>query len=134
MLQLFTVIGSIGLFIYGMKLMGEALQKIADDSLRNVHAAMSHNPFTGLCTGVMLAALVQSSTATTVMIMSFVNAALISLASSLPVIMGANIGATLTTWIISILGFRLSISAFIFPLIAIISPFSIINKKYFFCK
>ncbi len=122
MLQFFTFIGAIGLFIYGMKLMGEALQKIADDSLRNVHAAMSHNPFTGLCTGVMLAALVQSSTATTVMIMSFVNAALISLASSLPVIMGANIGATLTTWIISILGFRLSISAFIFPLIAIALP------------
>ena len=122
MLQLFTVIGSIGLFIYGMKLMGEALQKIADDSLRNVHAAMSRNPLTGLCTGMMLAALVQSSAATTVMIMSFVNAALISLVNSLPVIMGANIGATLTTWIISILGFRFNLSPYIFPLIAIALP------------
>lgn len=130
MLQLFTFIGAIGLFIYGMKLMGEALQKIADDSLRNVHTAMSRNPFAGLCTGMMLAALVQSSAATTVMIVSFVNAALISLVHSIPVIMGANVGATLTTWIIALLGFRVNFSLFIFPLIAIALPlFQSSNSK-----
>lgn len=122
MLIIFTLIGAIGLFIYGMKLMGEALQKIAGDSLRNVHAAMSRNPFTGLCTGMMLSALVQSSAATTVMIVSFVNAALISLVHSLPVIMGANVGATLTTWIIALLGFRFNFYYLVFPLIGISLP------------
>lgn len=118
-----TLVGSIGLFLYGMKLMSEGLQKIAGEKLRGVLAAMTKSRFTGMLTGVMVTALVQSSSATTVMIVSFVNAGLITLAESMAVIMGANVGTTATTWIIAILGFKFNISAFVMPLIAISLPF-----------
>ncbi len=122
-INVLTLIGSIGLFLYGMKLMSEGLQKIAGDSLRKVLAAMTSNRFTGMLTGVLVTALVQSSSATTVMIVSFVNAGLITLAESMAVIMGANVGTTATTWIIATFGFKLNIAAFVFPLIAIALPF-----------
>lgn len=118
-----TLIGSIGLFLYGMRIMSEGLQKIAGDRLRNILAAMTNNRFTGMLTGVLVTALVQSSSATTVMIVSFVNAGLISLAESMAVIMGANVGTTATTWIIALCGFKFNIAAYIFPIIAIALPF-----------
>lgn len=118
-----TLVGSIGLFLYGMKLMSEGLQKIAGEKLRGVLAAMTKSRVTGMLTGVLVTALVQSSSATTVMIVSFVNAGLITLAESMAVIMGANVGTTATTWIIAILGFKFNITAFVMPLIAISLPF-----------
>lgn len=118
-----TLVGSVGLFLYGMKLMSEGLQKIAGDRLRTILAAMTSNRFTGMLTGVIVTALVQSSSATTVMIVSFVNAGLISLAQSMAVIMGANVGTTVTTWIIAIFGFKFNIAMFVLPLIAVALPF-----------
>ena len=88
-IDVLTLIGSIGLFLYGLKLMSEGLQKIAGDSLRKVLAAMNSNRFTGMLVGILVTALVQSSSATTVMIVSFANAGMISLAQSMSVIMGA---------------------------------------------
>ena len=118
-----TLVGSIGLFLYGMKLMSEGLQKIAGDSLRNVLAAMTRSRFTGMLTGVVVTALVQSSSATTVMIVSFVNAGLLTLTESMAVIMGANVGTTATTWIIGVFGFKFNIAAYVLPLVAISLPF-----------
>jgi phosphate:Na+ symporter len=129
-IDFFTLIGSVGLFLYGMKLMSEGLQKIAGDRLRSILAIMTNNRFSGMITGVLVTALVQSSSATTVMIVSFVNAGLISLAQSMAVIMGANVGTTITTWIIAIFGFKFNISLFIFPLIALTLPlFTSSNTK-----
>jgi phosphate:Na+ symporter len=125
-----TLIGSVGLFLYGMKLMSEGLQKIAGDRLRSILAIMTNNRFSGMITGILVTALVQSSSATTVMIVSFVNAGLISLAQSMAVIMGANVGTTITTWIIAIFGFKFNIAVFIFPLIALTLPlFTSSNNK-----
>ena len=126
-----TLIGSIGLFLYGMKLMSEGLQKIAGDRLRSILASMTTNRFSGTLSGMLATALVQSSSATTVMIVSFVNAKLISLAESMAIIMGANVGTTLTTWIIAVCGFRFDITPYILPLIAIALPFfnSTHNKR-----
>ncbi|MBQ0056680.1 MAG: Na/Pi cotransporter family protein [Bacteroidales bacterium] len=122
-IDLLTLAGSIGLFLYGMRMMSDGLQKIAGDRLRNILAAMTTNRFTGMLTGILVTALVQSSSATTVMIVSFVNAGLITLSESMAVIMGANVGTTVTTWIIALCGFKFSITPFILPLIAISLPF-----------
>ena len=99
------LIGSLGLFLYGMKIMSEGLQKVAGDRLRSILTAMTTNRVTGVLTGVLITALIQSSSATTVMVVSFVNAGLLTLTESISVIMGANIGTTVTAWIISIFGF-----------------------------
>ena len=96
------LIGSLGLFLYGMKIMSEGLQKVAGDRLRSILTAMTTNRVTGVLTGVLITALIQSSSATTVMVVSFVNAGLLTLTESISVIMGANIGTTVTAWIISI--------------------------------
>ena len=95
------LIGSLGLFLYGMKIMSEGLQKFAGDSLRRILTAMTTNRVTGVLTGVLITALIQSSSATTVMVVSFVNAGLLTLTQSIGVIMGANIGTTVTAWLIS---------------------------------
>jgi phosphate:Na+ symporter len=124
-----TLIGSLGLFLYGMKIMSEGLQKVAGDKLRNVLSAMTANRVTGVLTGVLITALIQSSSATTVMVVSFVNAGLLSLAQSISVIMGANIGTTITAWIISIFGFKVNISVFAIPLIGICIPLIFSNKS-----
>ena len=92
------LIGSLGLFLYGMKIMSEGLQKVAGDRLRSILTAMTTNRVTGVLTGVLITALIQSSSATTVMVVSFVNAGLLTLAESISVIMGANIGTTVTAW------------------------------------
>ena len=95
------LIGSLALFLYGMKIMSEGLQKFAGDSLRRILTAMTTNRVTGMLTGVLITALIQSSSATTVMVVSFVNAGLLTLTQSIGVIMGANIGTTVTAWLIS---------------------------------
>lgn len=108
------IIGSLALLIYGMKVMSEALQKMAGSQLRHVLGAMTTNRFTGMLTGTFITCAVQSSSATTVMTVSFVNAGLLSLAQAISVIMGANIGTTLTAWIMS-LGFSVNLIDFVFP-------------------
>lgn len=121
-IQPFYLIGSIGLFLYGLKLMSEGLQKIAVENLRNIHTAIKHNRFTAMLSGVLITALVLSSSTTMVMTVSFVNGGLITLAESLAVAMGANLGTTLTTWIIAALGFKFSIAYLVFPIIALALP------------
>ena len=111
---LFKLLGSLALLMFGMKSMSEALQKMAGPQLRHVLAAMTTNRFTGLLTGMLITASVQSSTATTVMTVSFVNAGLLTLAQAISVIMGANIGTTLTAWIMSA-GFSFNITDFVYP-------------------
>ena len=96
------LIGSLGLFLYGMKIMSEGLQKVAGDRLRSILTAMTTNRVTGVLTGVLITALIQSSSATTVMVVSFVNAGLLTLAESISVIMGANIGTTITGQLIAL--------------------------------
>ena len=109
-LDFLTLLGSLGFFLYGMKLMSEALQKVAGNKMRDILARMTSTPIKGVFTGLMITAIIQSSSATTVMMVSFVNAGLLSLTESIGVIMGANIGTTVTAWLISILGFKVKIS------------------------
>lgn len=111
---LLTIIGALALLIYGMKVMSEALQKMAGSQLRHILGTMTKNRFMGMFTGMFVTASVQSSTATTVMTVSFVNAGLLTLAQAISVIMGANIGTTLTAWIMS-LGFSFNFSTVVFP-------------------
>ena len=111
---IFKIIGSLALLIYGMKIMSEALQKMAGSQLRHILGAMTTNRFTGLLTGMFVTASVQSSTATTVMTVSFVNAGLLTLAQAISVIMGANIGTTFTAWIMT-LGFSFNMANLVFP-------------------
>lgn len=120
--QLLTLIGALGLFLYGMKLMSEALQKVAGNKMRQILAAMTNSRIKGVLTGILVTTTIQSSSATTVMIVSFVNAGLLSLIASIGVIMGANIGTTITAWIIAILGFKISLSFLSLPLIGISFP------------
>lgn len=127
--NLLRLIGSLALFLYGMKIMSEGLQKFAGDSLRKILTAMTTNRVTGVLTGVLITALIQSSSATTVMVVSFVNAGLLTLTQSIGVIMGANIGTTVTAWIISALGFKVDISAFALPLLAFAIPLFFSGKS-----
>ncbi len=118
-LDFLGLLGAVGLFLYGMKVMSEGLQKAAGDRLRNILSAMTRNRFTGTLTGFLITALIQSSSASTVMVVSFVNAGLMTLAQSMAVIMGANVGTTFTAWIIALFGFKVDISAFVLPLIGL---------------
>ena len=118
-LQIFTLLGALGLFLYGMTLMSEGLQKAAGDRLRAFLASMTSNAFKRVLTGLLITAIIQSSSATTVMVVSFVNAGLLSLTNAIGVIMGANIGTTVTAWLISLLGFSADISLLAIPLIAV---------------
>lgn len=124
-----TLVGSLGMFLYGMKVMSEGLQKVAGDKLRNILSVMTTNRFTGVLTGVLITALIQSSSATTVMVVSFVNAGLLTLAQSISVIMGANVGTTVTAWIISLFGFKVDISVFALPLIGLSLPLIFSGKS-----
>ena len=118
LLQIFTLIGALGMFLYGMTLMSEGLQKTAGDKLRSFLAQMTSNRFKRVLTGLGVTALVQSSSATTIMVVSFVNAGLLTLGNAIGVIMGANIGTTLTAWVTA-LGFSVDISVFSVPLMAL---------------
>ena len=115
-LQVFTLLGALGMFLYGMNLMSSGLQKAAGDRLRGFLSAMTSNPLKGVLTGVGVTSIIQSSSATTVMVVSFVNAGLLTLTQAIGVIMGANIGTTVTAWMVSWLGFKADISVLAIPL------------------
>ena len=118
-LQILTLIGALGMFLYGMNTMSSGLQKAAGEKLRSFLAAMTSNPFKGVLTGLGITAIIQSSSATTVMVVGFVNAGLLTLTQAVGVIMGANIGTTVTAWLISLLGFKMDISVLSIPLMAV---------------
>ena len=126
-----NVLGSLGIFLFGMKIMSEGIQKTAGSRLREILAYMTQNRFAGVLTGFLTTCLVQSSSATTVMIVSFVNAGLLTLIQSIGIIMGANIGTTITGWLVSILGFKFNITSIALPAVGIGLPliFSKITKR-----
>ena len=126
--ELLQLIGALGFFIFGMKIMSDGIQKVAGSKMRSILSKMTSNRFLGITTGFLITALLQSSSATTVMIVSFVNAGLLSLVESIGVIMGANIGTTITAWLISILGFKVKISSIALPIIAIGFPMMFASK------
>lgn len=126
--DLLTLIGALGLFLYGMKIMSDGLQQMAGNRMRSILGAMTKNRFAGVATGLSITALIQSSSATTVMVVSFVNAGLLGLTQAISVIMGANIGTTATAWIISLLGFQVSIATIAVPLMAVAIPFIFSSK------
>ena len=126
-LQIFTLLGALGMFLYGMNLMSSGLQKAAGDRLRGFLSAMTSNPLKRVLTGLGITAVIQSSSATTVMVVSFVNAGLLTLAQAIGVIMGANIGTTVTAWLVSWLGFKADISILAVPLMLLGFLFS--NSK-----
>ena len=128
-LQIFTLLGALGMFLYGMNLMSSGLQKAAGDKLRSFLSAMTSNPAKGVLTGLGVTTVIQSSSATTVMVVSFVNAGLLTLAQAISVIMGANIGTTVTAWMVSFLGFKADISILAIPLMALGFLFSISKKN-----
>ena len=117
-----TLVGALGMFLYGMKIMSEGLQKAAGDRMQKILSSMTNNRVMGVLTGVLITALIQSSSATTVMVVSFVNAGLLSLTQSIAVFMGANVGTTVTAWIISLFGFTVKIADVVFPVMAISIP------------
>ena len=126
-LQIFTLLGALGMFLYGMNLMSSGLQKAAGDKLRTFLSAMTSNPAKGVLTGLGVTSIIQSSSATTVMVVSFVNAGLLTLAQAISVIMGANIGTTVTAWMVAWLGFKADISILAVPLMLLGFLFS--NSK-----
>ncbi len=126
--NVFQLVGALGLFIYGMKVMSEGLQKLGGGQMRYILSAMTKNRFLGVISGFFITAILQSSSATTVMTVSFVNAGLMSLVESAGVMMGANIGTTVTAWIVSQLGFKLNLSAWALPIIAIGMPLLFVKK------
>ncbi|MCD8269260.1 MAG: Na/Pi cotransporter family protein [Parabacteroides sp.] len=115
--------------LYGMKVMSEGLQKVAGNKLRSILSVMTTNRFTGVLTGILITALIQSSSATTVIVVSFVNAGFLTLAQSISVIMGANVGTTVTAWIISLFSFKVDISIFSLPLIGLCTPLIFSGKS-----
>lgn len=127
--DILTIIGSLGFFIYGMKVMSEGLQKAAGDKLRYVLGSMTKNRYLGVMSGFLITALVQSSSATTVMTVSFVNAGLLSLVQSAGIMMGANIGTTITAWLVSAFGFKVSIAKIALPIIAFAFPLMFMKYK-----
>ncbi|MDE6263370.1 MAG: Na/Pi cotransporter family protein [Muribaculaceae bacterium] len=128
-LDLLCLIGAVCLFLYGMKVMSEGLQKAAGDRLRNILSAMTRNRLTGTMTGMFITALIQSSSASTVMVVSFVNAGLMTLSQAMSVIMGANVGTTFTAWIIALFGFKVNMSAFMLPLLGVAVPLTMMSSS-----
>ena len=114
-----TLLGSLGLFLYGMKVMSDALMELAGDRMRNILATATSNRLFAVLTGFIITAVIQSSSATTLMVVSFANASLLSLTESIAVIMGANIGTTVTAWLISLLGFKVDMAAIAIPLVGL---------------
>jgi phosphate:Na+ symporter len=123
------VLGALGFFLFGMKVMSEGLQQVAGNKLRSVLGAMTTNRYTGVLTGFFITAILQSSSATTVMTVSFVNAGLITLTESAGVMMGANIGTTITGWLVSVIGFKFKIANIALPVIAIGLPFLFSSRE-----
>lgn len=128
LLDLLNLLGALAFFIYGMKVMSEAIQRVAGSKMRQILSSMTSNRFKGVLTGFLITSLVQSSSATTVLVVSFVNAGLLSLVESIGVIMGANIGTTITAWLISIVGFKVKIDAYALIIIAFSFPLLFFNR------
>ncbi len=128
LIDFLNLIGSLAFFIYGMKIMSEAIQRVAGSKMRQILRSMTSNRFKGVATGFLITSLVQSSSATTVLVVSFVNAGLLSLVESIGVIMGANIGTTITAWLISIIGFKVKIDAYALIIIAFAFPLLFFSK------
>ena len=118
-IQLLTLLGALGMFLYGMNMMSAGLQKTAGGRMRAILGSLTSNRFNGVLTGLGITSVIQSSSATTVMVVGFVNAGLLALEQAIGVIMGANIGTTVTAWLISLLGFKADISVFAVPLMAV---------------
>jgi phosphate:Na+ symporter len=127
--MIFKLLGSLGLFLYGMRVMSDGLQKTAGNRLQSILNYMTSNRIVAIITGCLITALVQSSSATTVMVVSFVNASLLNLTQAIGVVMGANIGTTITTWIVSLIGFKFKIASIALPLIGIGLPFMFSKLK-----
>lgn len=127
--EILTLIGALGFFIYGMKIMSEGIQKAAGSGLRKMLSIMTKNKFLGVFSGFLITCIIQSSSATTVMTVSFVNAGLLSLAESAGVMLGANIGTTITSWLVALLGFKVSMSALSLPLLAFAVPMLFARKS-----
>ncbi|WP_286155832.1 Na/Pi cotransporter family protein [Parabacteroides goldsteinii] len=128
--ELLKLIGSLGVFLYGMKLMSESLQKLAGNKMRQILTAMTSNRITGVLTGIFITALIQSSSATTVMVVSFVNAGLLDLVGSIGVILGANVGTTVTSWLVAGLGLgEFSMSDLALPIIGCTLPLLFSKKR-----
>lgn len=130
-IEFISLLGAVCLFLYGMKVMSEGLQKVAGDRLRNILGAMTRNRVTGVMTGIVITALIQSSSASTVMVVSFVNAGLMSLQQAMAVIFGANVGTTFTTWIISAFSFEVNISDYSILLLAVAVPMLFMKKSFY---
>ena len=128
-LQLLSIAGGLGLFLYGIKLFSESIQKLSGDWLREILKSMTRNRFRGLITGLLIASIIQSSSATTILVVSFVNAGFMRLAEAITVILGANVGTTITAWIIAVLGFKLDFTILLLPLIAVSIPFAFSRKR-----
>lgn len=123
-----TILGALGMFLFGMKIMSEALQKLSGERLRTVMRTMAANRFAGVGSGFLVTCLVQSSSATTVMIVSFVNAGILKLTEAIGMIMGANIGTTTTFWLVSFFGFKFSISSIALPIMGVALPLLFARK------
>lgn len=131
--DMFQILGALAFFVYGMKIMSDGIQRAAGSQLRNILRTMTRNRYLGVLTGFLITAVVQSSSATTVMTVSFVNAGLMSLVESAGVMMGANIGTTITGWLVSILGFKVKLNTLSIPLFAFGVPMLFSNtskRKY----
>jgi phosphate:Na+ symporter len=127
--SLFELLGALGMFLFGMKVMSEALQKLAGERMRALMRSVTGNRFSALTSGFTVTCLVQSSSATTVMIVSFVNAGLLTLAEAIGMIMGANLGTTTTFWIVSYLGFKFSLSSIALPIMGVAMPLIFMRKS-----
>ena len=129
LLDFIALLGAVCLFLYGMKVMSEGLQKAAGNRLRSIISVMTKNRVMGVVTGVLVTALIQSSSASTVLVVSFVNAGLMSLEQSMAVIMGANVGTCFTSWIVTFFGFKVNMGAVLMPLMAIAVPMIMMKKN-----
>lgn len=127
--DILRLFGSLGLFLFGMKVMSDALMSLAGDKMRKILATMTSNRFLGIFTGFFITSIIQSSSATTLMVVSFSNASLLTLTESISVIMGANIGTTITAWLITLLGFKVSMSSIALPLVGLGFAFTFAKKE-----
>lgn len=126
--EVLQLIGALGVFLFGMKVMSDALLKLAGNKMRSILATMTSNRFLGILTGFFITSVIQSSSATTLMVVSFSNAGLLTLTEAIGVIMGANIGTTITAWLITILGFKVSMSTIALPLVGLGFAFTFAKK------
>ncbi|MFT5435037.1 MAG: phosphate:Na+ symporter, partial [Myxococcota bacterium] len=124
-----NILGGLGIFLFGLRVMSGGLQKMAGSRLRSILGGLTRNRFAGILSGFLITCAVQSSSATTVLVVSFANAGLLTLMQSIGLVMGANIGTTLTAWLVALLGFKIKIASFALPIIGFGFPLSLINSR-----